>query len=121
MMRRLFFVSTLFFWIATAGFWAAGTLLPDDRQTQAVAPDTRFSAAEVASHATREDCWMIIDAQVYDFTPYVAQHPADPGVFLPWCGKEASDAYRTKTKDRPHSPYADQLLPRYRVGVLRSK
>lgn len=35
-----------------------------------------------------------------------------------WCGKEATDAYRTKTKGRPHSPYADQLLPTYRIGQL---
>lgn len=120
MMRRLYLASTIVFWLAVAGFWAAGVLLPDGRESRAVTPgapasaDARFTADEVAAHASRDDCWMIIDAQVYDFTPYVAQHPSDPAVFLPWCGKEASVAYRTKTKGRPHSPYADRLLPTYR-------
>jgi cytochrome b involved in lipid metabolism len=58
---------------------------------------------------------------VYDFTAYLPGHPADPAVIQPWCGKDASEAYRTKTRGRPHSPYADTLLPRYRIGALTAK
>lgn len=31
MMRRMFLVSTLLFWLTTGGFWAAGTWLPEGR------------------------------------------------------------------------------------------
>jgi len=37
---------------------------------------------------------------------------------LPWCGKEATEAYNTKTKGRPHAPYADELLAKYKLGKL---
>lgn len=115
MMRRLFFVSTLVFWLAVLGFWAAGAWLPRERT---VAAERAYRLAEVSVHASELDCWMVIDESVFDFTAYVAEHPADPAVFLPWCGKEATEAYKTKTKGRPHSSRADQLLPRYRIGAL---
>lgn len=120
MMRRLFIVSTAFFWLAIGGFWAAATWLPEASDTRAVAGEEKaYTLAQIAAHATRDNCWMAIRGQVYDFTAYLPQHPADPSVFLPWCGKDATQAYDTKTKGRPHSPYADQLMAKYRIGVLR--
>ncbi len=118
-MRRLFIISTMLFWLAISGFWAADLSLTESPDTQAVAaPEKSFTLTEIARHATGKDCWMAIRGQVYDFTAYVPQHPADSSVFVPWCGKEASEAYETKAKGRPHSPYADQLMTRYRIGVL---
>lgn len=126
MMRRLFIVSTMLFFLALGGFWAASVWLPD-APAASPAPDTpattaretHYTLSEVARHATRNDCWMAIRGQVYDFTRYVPQHPSDPSVFVPWCGKEASLAYQTKTKGRSHSSYADQLMIPYRVGALQ--
>jgi cytochrome b involved in lipid metabolism len=118
MMRSLYLGSTILFWLAVAGFWSSTLWLPAD-QAGAVAADRSFTLAELARHGSAADCWMAIDGQVYDFTAYVPQHPAEPALLLAWCGKEASEAYRTKTKGRPHSAYADQLLPRYRIGLLR--
>jgi cytochrome b involved in lipid metabolism len=117
-MRRLFVSSTFLFWLAVCAFWVASVVLPPAPDTRAVAADRSYTLAEVGRHVTKDDCWMAIEGQVYDLTGYVPQHPSDPAVFLPWCGKEATQAYRTKTKGRPHSPYADQLLPQYRIGVL---
>ena len=127
-MRRLFQLSTALFWLAVAAFWSASTWLPEPPPSSAQAPapttaqasDRSFTLADVARHAGEGDCWMAIGGQVYDISSYVPQHPADPAILLPWCGKEASDAYKTKTKGRPHSPYADQMLPRYRIGVLKA-
>jgi cytochrome b involved in lipid metabolism len=100
-MGRLFLAATLVFWAAAA---------PAD--------DATYSLAEVAHHTAANDCWMAIDGQVFDLSAYVPQHPANPSVLLPWCGKEASTAYHTKNRGRPHSPYADQLLSKYRIGAL---
>lgn len=117
MMRRLFISATLFFWLAVFGLWVTNAWLQDTPEFQA-AGDKSYSLAEVAKHSTREDCWMAIDGQVYDLTAYLPLHPSDPTVFQPWCGKEATQAYQTKTKGRSHSPYADQLLLIYRIGAL---
>ena len=122
-MKKLFISSTLLFGIAVAGFWLAAALSPEPVGQTAVAAPTekQYSLQDVAKHATPGDCWMSINGQVYDFTAYLPGHPADPAVIQPWCGKDASEAYRTKTRGRPHSPYADSLLPKYRIGALTAK
>jgi cytochrome b involved in lipid metabolism len=130
-MRKLFLVATSLFWAAVMAFAVAGTSTPPALASlpSASAPATqspasakpserRYTLADVARHATEADCWMAINGVVYDLTAYLPDHPSRPSVVLPWCGKEATEAYKTKTKGRPHSPEADQLLPTYRIGVL---
>ncbi|MEN9316520.1 MAG: hypothetical protein RIS35_2913 [Pseudomonadota bacterium] len=82
------------------------------------AADARYSLAEVARHASPGDCWMAIDGVVYDFTAYLPKHPADPAVITKHCGRDASEAFRTKGTGRPHSSYAQGLLRSYRKGAL---
>lgn len=43
---------------------------------------------------------LAINGQVYDLSAYLPEHPSKPDIILPWCGKEASEAYRTKTRGR---------------------
>ena len=120
MMRKLFIASTLVFWLAVSGFWAASLWLPEPLAASArVTAEPRYSLAELIPHSQANDCWMAIDGVVYDFTHYLPQHPAPPELMMAWCGKEATQAFRTKTKGRPHSSYALQLLPQYRIGELR--
>ena len=119
MRRKFFLTSTALFWLTVMVFWGAATWLPEHAgQPSAAAAEKSFTLAEVARHATPNDCWMAIGGVVYDLSAYLPQHPSDPALVLPWCGKEATEAYRTKTKGRPHSPYADQLLPKYRIGTV---
>lgn len=122
-MKRIFLISTALFWLALAGFWFAGRSRPSP--TPAPPPQTkqaetrRFSLDEVAKHDLAGDCWMAIDGQVYDLTAYIPQHPSRPDVIVRWCGKEATDAYNTKDRGRPHSDYAAALLRRFRIGALQ--
>jgi cytochrome b involved in lipid metabolism len=123
-MKAAVTIATLVFWIASAGIalWAGRAPAPP-RATEPVvdapsAPDARYDLAEVARHAGADSCWMAIDGVVYDFTAYLPQHPAEPAVMLEHCGKEASEAFRTKGTGRPHSARARSMLASYRVGVL---
>ncbi|MDP2827608.1 MAG: cytochrome b5 domain-containing protein [Sulfuricellaceae bacterium] len=120
MLRKLFIVSTLIFWLIVAGFWLADFLtLP-----KPVAPisviaglaEKTYSQAEIPSHNREDDCWIAIEGHVYDITPYLPDHPTEPEIIQPWCGKEATQAWLTKNKARPHSPRASQLLEKYRAG-----
>jgi cytochrome b involved in lipid metabolism len=115
-MRRFFVASTLLFWLLLAAIWAAARWQPGELPTPASAPEQRYTSADLASHATPEDCWMAIRGDVYDLTGYLPDHPSRPALFIPWCGREATEAYNTKTKGRPHSAEADQLLAQYRIG-----
>jgi len=114
MMRKLFIASTFLFWLAVLGF----ALTPVDLPPQAAA-ERRYTLQEVALHHQPDDCWMAIGGIVYDFSAYLPEHPSDPKIILPWCGKEATQAFLTKTKGRAHSSYASQLLAQYRIGTLR--
>ena len=123
MMRRLFIASTVAFWLAIFAFWVVDPRLAAEAQPAAPATPAdpgHWSLADVARHTTPHDCWMAIDGVVYDFTAYLPEHPSAPAVIVAWCGREASEAYHTKTRGRPHSSYADRLMPEYRVGRLET-
>ncbi len=125
MMRRLFILGTLLFWLAIAFFYWQGFTAPETAAETATAspPASRaglFSLTEVARHASATDCWMSIDQQVYDLSAYIPEHPTRPAVILAWCGQEASEAYRTKLRGRAHSPEADRVLGNYRIGQLQA-
>ncbi len=61
---------------------------------------------------------MAIRGQVHDLGAYLPEHPSRPDIVLPWCGKEATEAYETKTRGRRHSAAADAMLASYRIGIL---
>lgn len=122
MMRLAFLVSTLAFWIAVGAIGLAARLSPAPEPARLPPPAAEriIGAQELARHASPEDCWMAIAGGVYDVTDYLPGHPSEPELIMPWCGKEASEAYATKGKGRPHTPRADELLKSYRIGVFRT-
>lgn len=118
MMRKLFVLGTALFWLALAVIWFAGHGPQQAGEASAPMAEKRFALDAVAAHAGQESCWMAIDGGVYDLTAYLPEHPTRPSIILPWCGKEASVAYRTKNKGRKHSAEADRRLAAYRIGAL---
>jgi cytochrome b involved in lipid metabolism len=117
MMRKLFIVCTLLFWLAVAGFWV-GSTLQQDMMTGDSEVMKAYSQTVVAGHNSRDDCWMIIDGMIYDVSTYLPKHPSAPEIVIAWCGREATKAYQTKTIGRPHSSHAGRILSGYRIGRL---
>ena len=118
MTRKLFIISTLAFWIVIIGLGLASLWREPAEPGAAPAEESAISPAELAQHATPDNCWMAIRGAVYDLSGYLPEHPSRPDIVLPWCGREATAAYDTKMKGRPHSAYADELLANYRLGPL---
>jgi len=79
-----------------------------------------LTAEEVAKHNSETDCWQIINNKVYDVTKDLATHPGGAETMIPYCGKEATEAYDTKDKPRPqsHSQLADEQLNAGYIGDL---
>lgn len=74
---------------------------------------------EVARHNSPQDCWIIVEGKVYDVTGYLTLHPGGPETILPYCGKEATQAFATLGgRGRDHSPNAYRLLTQLYLGEL---
>ncbi len=118
MMRKLYIGSTVAFWAIVGGLWLAAISAPDTRAQSPLPAKKGYSLNEVAAHDTASDCWMAIHGKVYDVSIYLPSYPSRPEVIERWCGKEASEAYDTKTKGRRHSQGADRQLETYLIGGL---
>lgn len=121
MSRKLFLVATALFWIAVLAAWLDRRWEPPALHEPPAKVSKGYTLVDVAQHAKEEDCWMAINGRVYDLTAYIPEHPSRPAIILPWCGKEASEAYRTKMKEKPHSSMANQLLESYEIGEQRAE
>ena len=56
-------------------------------------PPRQLSGIEVAKHATRESCWVIISGKVYDVTDFLDEHPGGANIILQYGGKDATEEY----------------------------
>lgn len=121
-MKKFIFAVFVAFWasVGTVALLDVLTPAPEAPETPATVANEskRFTLREVAAHDTLEDCWMVIEGQVYDFTDYIPRHPAPPSVLEPWCGGEATEGMQTKGIGRNHSPAAWAMLDDYRIGEV---
>lgn len=77
---------------------------------------------EIAKHNSVNDCWLIINNNVYEATNYINNHPGGAKNIISFCGQEATNAFATKgKKNKPHSQQAKQLLESFKIGVLNQK
>lgn len=80
-----------------------------------------LTPAEIASHNSTADCWLVINSQVYNVTSYLNSHPGGVGAITPFCGGEATNAFNTKGgRGGGHSGTAASILANYRLGSLGS-
>jgi cytochrome b involved in lipid metabolism len=90
----------------------------------AAAASADISREEVAKHASRSDCWIIVDDGVYDTTSAMKDHDRHKYKLDSWCGKDATEGWNTKDrkdKPKPHSRKAKRMLQELRIGTLQSQ
>lgn len=74
-----------------------------------------YTAAQVATHNTQSDCWIILNnTEVYNVTNFLSLHPAGPSPILPYCGANATSAFNAVG----HSSSAVSMEATYLVGNL---
>jgi L-lactate dehydrogenase (cytochrome) len=49
-----------------------------------------ISFDEVSKHNSRDDCWVIIDGNVYDVTDFLENHPGGEDIIIANAGKDAT-------------------------------
>jgi uncharacterized protein YjdB len=74
-----------------------------------------YTAAQVATHNTPADCWIILNkTEVYNVTSFLSLHPVGPGPITPFCGADATAAFNAVG----HSSSAVAMEATYLVGNL---
>lgn len=71
---------------------------------------------EVSGHDTADDCWSIVDGQVYDLTEFVARHPVGPSQIEQMCGRDATAEF---TGEHGGQAEPEGWLDVFRIGSLR--
>lgn len=77
----------------------------------------KLTAEEVAKHNNGQSCWVIIDAQVYDVTEFLLDHPGGAAVILRFAGQDATEEYDpihppgTIEKELPSDKILGKLVP----------
>lgn len=118
-MKKTLFALFVAFWASVATIAALHALsnglaleTPDDEALP------RFTMAEVAEHDSLASCWKVIEGKVYDFTEYIPLHPTPARIMEVWCGRESTEAMRTKGIGRDHSPAAWAMMRPYLIGTV---
>lgn len=52
-----------------------------------------FSLEQVAQHRSRQSCWVALHDSVYDFTPFIDDHPGGARGLLRHAGTDASEVF----------------------------
>ncbi|KAH7050146.1 cytochrome b2 [Macrophomina phaseolina] len=66
-----------------------------------------LSLADIRSHNTKDDCWIVVNSKVWDVTDFLDKHPGGSGIILKYAGADATKAY-----DEIHAPgIIEESLP----------
>ncbi|BCS29027.1 FMN-dependent alpha-hydroxy acid dehydrogenase [Aspergillus puulaauensis] len=58
-----------------------------------MAQEKRLSTHEISNHNTPDDCWIVVDNQVWDVTNFLDKHPGGSTIILKYAGRDATKAY----------------------------
>ncbi|OQE36299.1 hypothetical protein PENCOP_c012G05863 [Penicillium coprophilum] len=74
-----------------------------------------LSARQISEHKTPEDCWVVVDKQVWDVTEFLEEHPGGSAIILKHAGRDATRVY-----SEVHAPSVmkNNLDPSKYKGVL---
>ena len=53
-----------------------------------------LTLADVALHASADDCWTVLDGRVYNITPYLPFHPGGRDTLLEGAGRDGTALFR---------------------------
>lgn len=76
------------------------------------------SKETVAKHNTKDDCWVIVNNNVFNVTSYIPNHPAGPDIIISVCGQDATALFTSRNGKGPHPDKVQASLNQMLVGSL---
>ncbi len=74
----------------------------------------KYTLADVATHCTLQDLWVVIDARAYDLTQFAKAHPGGMGPLANMAGRDCTDVFHNYHSARVYQ----HLLPKFLVGEV---
>lgn len=75
--------------------------------------ERKVSSEELKAHRSEASCWVLLNGDVWDLTPFLMDHPGGPGVILEYAGRDATAFWESL-----HPPEVlSQLNAKLRIGV----
>ena len=82
-------------------------------------PDKQFTRQEIEKHNSKDDCWLVINGNVYDSTSVLKWHPGGSATLLANAGKLSLDV--TSSFESIHDEYAHKKLSECVIGKVTDK
>lgn len=74
-----------------------------------------LAARQISGHNTPQDCWIVVNNQVWDVTDFLEEHPGGSSVILKYAGRDATKAY---SEVHASSVLTSNLPSEKRLGML---
>ena len=74
----------------------------------------KYTLADVATHCTMQDLWVVIDARAYDLTKFAKAHPGGIGPLANMAGRDCTDVFHNYHSARVYQHF----LPKFLVGEV---
>jgi hypothetical protein len=108
-------------WLEDTDMNTANSTIPVTNSTITDSPETEtpityISFAEVAQHATADDCWSVVNGNVYDLTQWINEHPGGSGPVESMCGIDASTPFNNQHNGQGEPETA---LANFQIGIVR--
>ena len=82
-------------------------------------PDKQFTRQEIEKHNMKDDCWLVINNNVYDANSVLSWHPGGPATIIANAGKLSADV--TSAFESIHDEYAHKKLQECVIGRVTQK
>lgn len=129
--KKAYIAIVVLFLAGIGGYFVLQSARPADTDVTEVIGSSRadedggdtpgYSLEDVSLHDLESDCWIAIEGNVYDVSPYIAsgQHKGGDAI-LEGCGIDATELFNTRPmgSGTPHSDSAREGIEAYRIGIL---
>ena len=88
---------------------------PTPTESHITKPGLTFTRDDVAEHSSYEDCYVVINKQVYDVTLFLKEHPGGEDIIMEFAGYDATTAFA----ENGHSDDAVEMLQGFKIGRLK--
>jgi cytochrome b involved in lipid metabolism len=68
-----------------------------------------LSAEEVAKHASKTDCWVVVGEEVLDVTEFMEDHPGGSKAIMMFAGRDATEEFDMLHERKVASLYAIEV------------